>query len=144
MKKLMVALALILFVGRVGNAQCNKTIKWSTEKQELLDASGTVVDVRHDHAVVEISEKTIRIHAEGKNDQMSGTIEETTCEWTRPYKIGKTTYKVILSDPDGDRIETLVVVEGKDDQVCIYLHPSASDPTQRKVRIIVSKYEEVD
>jgi len=103
MKKIILLVLVFVTVNKWSNAQCNKKILWTSTKEEFLDANGQVTHTDEDSVTLEVSDSGITInHNNIPQDELKGTIKEINCNWSEPFKTGKTTFKSDLTEVSGD------------------------------------------
>jgi len=143
--ELMKKIILMLFAGcllsKWSDAQCDKKMLWTSGKEDFTNATGEVQKTEQDKVTFEISKTEIILnHNDDPNDEMKGTVKEFTCNWTEPYKTGKTVIKGELTEGNNDVHEAVITIEGKDGQVTITLE--LNDKPDMKIKAYVDKYEE--
>jgi hypothetical protein len=137
MKKILLAAALTT-TGLITYAQCEKKVVLTSSKTEHLRADSTIERSEDEHTVIEFDKSTISI-TPGEN-HMTGTIKSYTCDWTTPYKVGKTRLKVTLTNNEGESKGATLTIEGKDGR--IVLLAELDDMPDRKIRLVADKFEE--
>ena len=106
MKKVLFLLMLLTILGIVFSyAQCGKKQLITSAKTEYLDATGNVQRSVDENVTIEYdkSQITINIDASEGTNNMSGQIKSDSCNWTIPYKEGKSVIKALVSDARGDQ-----------------------------------------
>lgn len=144
MKKTLLFLTGLLGIIMVSSAQCteNKTSRFSSSKTEYLNESNTVENTRDEKTTIDFKNKDITILISGENDQkMTGTIKSATCDWSTPYKVGKSVYKATIVDEGGDVKNATITIEGKDNKLTFVVE--VEEMPGRKIRLVADKYEEV-
>ena len=85
MKKIILMLFVICIFSKWSNAQCDKKILWTSGNEEFTNGNGEVQKKEQDKVTFEISKTEIILnHNDDPNDEMKGTINELTCDWTEP------------------------------------------------------------
>jgi hypothetical protein len=141
MKKIIVILLVLTVVSKWSNAQCNKKILWTATKEEFLDANGQVTHADEDSVTLEVSDSGIIInHNNVPQDQLTGTMKEMVCNWSEPFKNGKTSFSSDITEVSGDEHNGIITIEGKDGQISILIE--LTDKGGMKIKLYVSKYEE--
>jgi hypothetical protein len=141
MKKIILLLCVLIVISKWTSAQCNKKILWTATKEEFLDASGQVTHTDQDSVTVEVSDSSITInHNNNPQDQLTGTVKEPTCNWSVPFKDGKSSFKSDLTEASGDQHDGNFTIEGKDGQISILIE--LTDRGGMRIKLYVSKYEE--
>jgi hypothetical protein len=106
-----------------------------------MNGNGEVQKTEQDKVTFEISKTEIILnHNDDPNDEMKGTINELTCDWTEPYKTGKTIIKGQLTEGHNDVHDAVITIEGKNGRVIITLE--LNDKPDMKIKAYVDKYEE--
>jgi polyisoprenoid-binding protein YceI len=120
--------------------QCDKTITLKSSKTVMLDEEGKIERTKDEATTITISKTFISI-APGESDAntMSGDITSKTCEWTTPYKIGKTVVKGILTNGNGNELHATLTIVGVDGKVTLTFE--AEEKGKRKVQVVADKFE---
>jgi hypothetical protein len=140
MRNIILAFAIVLLTSVSAFAQCDKKVKWQATKAEMLDESGNVVDTKQGTINITADSKTIIVEiAEEPGDKMEGTISEHSCEWKEAFKNGKTSFKAILNDPNGQSSPATFNIEGKDGKLIITVQLERMNG--KTIRIAVEKHE---
>ncbi|WP_276481876.1 hypothetical protein [Paraflavitalea pollutisoli] len=141
MKKFLSVLFVALLLAGASFAQCDKHVVYSSEKQEFIGTDGQVEDIKTDALTLEFSQGKIVLNAPGKGDALTGIIKETDCQWKTLYKEGKAVYKLDFQKPQSDETSGgSITIEAKDGVLTILVEIAKMEG--RKVKLIVSKYEE--
>jgi len=139
MKKI-ILIAAFLISGTVAFAQCSNTYVLTSSKTEHLDANNAVKETIDEKAVVEISKTSITVFING-NQEVNGVIKENTCNWTVPYKEGKSVIKTVVNEQgNGDDKNATVTIEGKNGKVTI-LYEIEGMP-DNKIRVTTDSFAE--
>ena len=144
MKKTLLFLTGLLGIVIISNAQCaeNKTARFSSSKTEYLNESNAVENSRDEKTTVDFKNKDITILISGENEsKMTGTIKSATCDWSSPYKVGKSVYKATIVDEGGDVKNATITIEGKDNKLTFVVE--VEEMPGKKIRLVADKYEEV-
>jgi len=141
MKKIILCLALLIACTTISFAQCDKKILITSSVTEYLDSTGTLQRSKDENSSVEINKTDIVITPGDEKHQISGMIKSNTCDWSIPFKEGKSVIKATLTDPRGEIMNATITITGKDGKI-ILLFELAETP-DRKIRITVVKFEEV-
>lgn len=144
MKKTLLFLTGLLGIAIISNAQCteNKTSRFSSSKTEYLNESNNVENSRDEKTTVDFKNKDIIILIKGEGEQkMTGTIKSATCDWSTPYKVGKSVYKATIVDEGGDVKNATITIEGKDDKLTFVVE--VEEMPGKKIRLVADKYEEI-
>jgi len=141
MKKIILLVLVFVTVNKWSNAQCNKKILWTSTKEEFLDANGQVTHTDEDSVTLEVSDSGITInHNNIPQDELKGTIKEINCNWSEPFKTGKTTFKSDLTEVSGDEHNGNFTIEGKDGQISVLME--LTDKGGMKIKLYINRYEE--
>jgi len=139
MKTIILFLSLLIAGSTICFAQCDKKVILTTSKTEHLDPSGTVTRTEDEKAVVEITKSDLTINV-NDNHKMTGPIKSNSCNWSVPFKNGKTVIKATLSDDSGSDKNVILTIEGKDGKVTL-LFEMEGMPDDR-IRVNADKFEE--
>ncbi|GAB3923391.1 hypothetical protein [Larkinella terrae] len=139
--KTLLASILLIFSTVISFAQCGKEVRLTTIKTEYLDGTGVVQRTVEEQSTIEIGKTEIVILPGGKADhKMTGTIQSTTCNWSVPYKEGKTVIKSVVTDPSGDPRHATLTIEGKADKVTFLME--VEEMPDRKILVSVDSFGE--
>ena len=144
MKKTLLFLTGLLGFIIVTHAQCteNKTSRFSSSKTEYLNESNAVENSRDEKTTIDFKNKDITILISGEGEKkMTGTIKSATCDWSTPYKVGKSVYKATLVDEGGDVKNATITIEGKEDKLTFVVE--VEELPGKKIRLLADKYEEI-
>lgn len=142
MKKMMLAV-IVLFITittAIAQTPCDKKAVYHSERQELLDTDGQVVDSKSDVVDIEVTKEAISVKVNDKDGELTGTVKEVACEWKTPYQEGKATYKVTFAKGNGESSEGSLTIEAKEGKVTALFAIEAMNG--KKLRAIINKYEE--
>jgi hypothetical protein len=140
MKTIIIILSLLMAGSAVSFAQCDKKMVLTTSKTEHLDANGIVMRTEEEKAVVQIGKTDLNISVNDEH-KMTGKIKSDSCNWSIPYKEGKTVIKATVSNEDGEDKNVTITIEGKGGKVTL-LFEMEGMPDDR-IRVGVDKFEEV-
>ncbi len=141
MKKIVIALGLMLLAGLHGISQCDKKIKWHATKADMLDAKGVLLDTKLASIIVETDSQKITVSfKESTEDGLDGTIKEKTCEWEDAFKNGKSVYHTNVNI-DGKTSNAIFTLEAKEGKVTILVDIEIMEG--RKFLIYIDTYEEI-
>ncbi|MEO6979172.1 MAG: hypothetical protein ABI113_12360 [Mucilaginibacter sp.] len=138
MKKIILTLSLLIGLTAVTFAQCDKTVQLSSSKTNHLDEKGTITRSDDETAVIDISKSTVDISVNGEH-KITAPIKSNTCNWTVPFKEGKTVIKA-TADHDGQDENITITIEGKDGKVTL-LFEMESQPGD-KIKVGIDKFTE--
>ena len=140
MKNILFVILALLLAGKGAIAQCDKKMIAHSEKQEMLNEQGEMVDGKDDNIAFEFTKEKISITIQGIDQPMIGTIKESTCEWKDAFKNGKSFFKVDYAYPNGNTGVGSVEIEGKEGKILLYVIMDRMPG--RKIRVITTKFEE--
>lgn len=135
---------LLLLVGlsaTSGFAQCDKKVVLTASRTEYLDATGTLQRSVDEHTVIELGPAGISITPGREENRMTGTIKSNTCNWTVPFKEGKSVIKSVLTDDRNAARNVTLTIEGKDGKVTLLAE--VDEMPDRRIRVLLDKFEEV-
>ncbi|MCO5947183.1 hypothetical protein [Mucilaginibacter flavidus] len=138
MKKIILTLSLLIGLTAVTFAQCEKTVELSSSKTNHLDEKGTITRSDDETAVIDISKTAVDISVNGEH-KITAPIKSNTCNWTVPFKEGKTVIKA-TADHDGQDENITITIEGKDGKVTL-LFEMESQPGD-KIKVGIDKFTE--
>lgn len=119
-------------------AQCDKKIIIVSNKTDHLNSTGDVQRTVDEITTIEYDQKEISVTP--GDHTMHGTIKSVSCNWTTPFKNGKTVLKAALEGQQGETMDLTITIEGKDGKIN-FLAEMDQDPNE-KISIVVDKFEE--
>jgi Tfp pilus assembly protein PilE len=140
MKKVLLIVLLLSGFTAVSYAQCEKKTMVTASKTEYLAADNTVERSEDEKTTVQIDKTDITVITSNGNQKMEGKIKSNTCNWTTPFKDGKTVISTLLVDPNGESKEMTITIEGKNGNLTL-LALFVQDPS-RRIRLPIDKFEE--
>jgi len=138
MKKLFLSTFILLISSLILNAQCDKKVVLNSSRTEYVDSSGNVERTVDENTVIEITQSEITIAPADR--KMTGTVKYEKCNWTKPFKEGKSVLKTVITDQGGDVQNVTITIEGKDGRV--YLTAVVDNTPNRIIRVQAEKFEE--
>lgn len=141
MKILFLLLTLFTLTSFTTFAQCDKKLLLTSSVTEHLDSSGTIQRTMDENTTIEISKTEIVIAPSGDEHKITGPIKSHECNWSTPYKEGKSVIKAELTDPGGQTMHATITITGKDGKVTLLFQ--IAEMPDRKIRVTVEKFEEV-
>jgi hypothetical protein len=138
-KQTLPVLSLLLCSSLAGLAQCEQNVVLTSSKTEYLDASMTAQRTVDEKTVIEISDSSITITPGNEPNKMAGPILSKSCNWTVPYKAGKSLIKAKIEDPSGDTKNITLTIEGKDGKVILLAE--IEDRPDQKIRVTADTFE---
>ena len=129
-----------LFISLAGTlstyAQCKENTVLITSKTNLADPSGNPVGVKDEKTVLRFSKTAILLNIDGE-DRAELKIVSQNCNWTIPYKEGRTVIKAKLNDSD-----YTLSIEGKEGRVNLHVVKNESDDSI--LSMVVDKFERIN
>ena len=138
MKHLILA-AIIVTATQLTYGQCEKKAVFTASKTEYLGADSSVQRTDDETTVIEFDKAAINI-TPGQQPTMTGKVNSTTCNWTTPYKAGRTRMKVALTNQDGGTTDVTITIEGKDGKITFLAE--IDNAPDKKIRLVADKFEE--
>jgi hypothetical protein len=138
MKKIVTAIALLLAGTAASYAQCDKKVVITGSKTEYLGTDSTVQRTEDEKTNIVYDKATITVTP--GDHTMTGTITSTTCNWTTPFKTGKTVIKAALQGGNGETENVTITIEGKDGKISF--HATVDNRDGRIIRLTVDKFGE--
>jgi methyl coenzyme M reductase subunit D len=136
MKRIIITL-LISLAGTLSTyAQCEENAVLSTSKTNLADPSGEPIGVKDERTLLRFSKTAILLNI---NDEDRGELKivSQNCNWTIPYKEGRTVIKAKLNDSD-----YTLTIEGKEGRVSLHVVKNESDDSI--LSMVVDKFEKIE
>jgi hypothetical protein len=141
MKSTLLALFLLVAGSAVCFAQCDKRLSIISSKTEHLNTDGSLERSVDEQTVIDINKSNISIVIENGKQTLTGVIKSNTCNWTTPFKDGKTVINTSLGNEDGNgEKDYILTIEGKDGKIT-FLAESVETP-DKKIRLTIDKFEE--
>src|SRR6266403_6204158 len=139
MKKIILTLSLFIGICAVSFAQCDKKVVLTSSKTDHLDASGTITRTVDETAMIELTKTTVDISV-NDNKVLSGPITDNTCNWTVPFKEGKSLIHTTMSNDNGEEKKVTITIEGKDGKVTLLFEMEGEGGD--RVRVGIDKFVE--
>ena len=131
----------IVTLHQASKAQCDTEVLYTSNKQEFTNGKDEIQKTEEEKVTVDVSKTNLILtHNDDPNDVMQGTIKSVNCNWTEPYKTGKTTIEAELTEGHNDVHQAVVTIEGKDGQIVISIE--LADHPDMKIKAHVDKYEQ--
>lgn len=141
MKSTFLALLLLVAGSTVCFAQCDKKLSITSSKTDHLDGKGNLERSEDEQTVIEINKSNISIVIENGKQTLTGVIKSNTCNWTTPFKDGKTVITTSLSNESGNgEKDYTITIEGKNGKIN-FLAEAIQNP-DKKIRLSIDKFEE--
>jgi hypothetical protein len=135
-RKAALAFALILAGNTISFAQCEKPVKLTSSVTSYINDKGEVERTKDEQTVVTLSKTELTITP--GDHMMNGSVTEYTCNWTTPFKDGKTTVKSLLTDGNND-LHVTITIEGKAGKVTLTF--VAEEMPGKKIQVVADKFE---
>src|ERR1051326_2688087 len=130
-----------MFIAAVAaNGQCQKKITWKSQKTEFLDANGKVQDVKDQPTKIETTPGHITVTTEQDGEVIEGDIKDFACDWSEPFKNGKTTFTSLMAKSSGETRHVMITIEGKDGKIDIIVEVEKMQG--KKMRMLIDDYKE--
>lgn len=138
MKKIILTLSLLIGLSAVTFAQCDKTVVFNSSKTNHLDESGAVTRSDDETAEIVIDKSAINIAVNGEH-KVTANIKSNTCNWTVPFKEGKSVIKAVV-DRNGEDQNLTITIEGKDGNITLFFEME-NEPGDR-IKVTADKFVE--
>ena len=141
MKSIIIALLLLAAGSTISRAQCDQKMNATSSKTTHLDASGAVKNTEEEKTAISFDKSNIMVTVDhdGNKEKMTGTIKNYACDWKIPFKEGKTSMSITLTNDNGESRDFNVTIEGKDGKVTL-MAESPQEP-DNKIRLDIDKFE---
>ncbi len=136
MKRIIISLFISLAGTLSTFAQCEEDAVLNTSKTNLADPSGNPVGVKDEKTVLRFSKTAILLNIDDK-DRGELKIVSQICNWTIPYKEGKSVIKAKLNDWD-----YTLTIEGKEGKVSLHVVKNESDDSI--LTMVADKFEKIE
>jgi hypothetical protein len=138
LKKPILALLLMVAVSTVSYAQCDKTNTITSSTTNHLDDKGVVERSKDEETVITFDKSNITIAPGGEDHVTSGPVKSYVCNWTTPFKTGKTVITSVFTD-GGQEMHATITIEGKDGKVTVTF--VAEEMQGKKIQVVANKFE---
>ena len=138
MKKIIITLSLLIGLSAVTFAQCDKTVVLTSSKTNHMDETGAITRTEDETAEIAIDKSAVNIAVNGEH-KITANIKSNTCNWTVPFKEGKSVIKAV-ADMNGEDRNLTITIEGKDGKVTL-LFDMAEEPGDR-IKVSIDKFVE--
>jgi hypothetical protein len=140
LKRTILALTFMMIAGaNYVYGQCDKTITIKSSQTVMLDEEGKVEKTKEEATTITISKTQISIVPGDEGNTMSGPVDLTYCNWTLPYKTGKSIVKGTLTNGNGNQLHATLTIIGVDGKVTLTFE--AEEKGKRKVQVVADKFE---
>ncbi|MEO6979465.1 MAG: hypothetical protein ABI113_13835, partial [Mucilaginibacter sp.] len=103
-----------------------------------LDESDAITRTDDETAVIDISKTAVDVSINGEH-KITAAIKSNTCNWTTPFKDGKTVIKA-TADRNGQYQNFTITIEGKDGKVTLLFE--REDKPGDKIKVAIDKFTE--
>jgi hypothetical protein len=138
MKQFLVA-ALLLTAATAGYGQCEKKTFLSASKSDHLAADSSLEQSEDGVITIEFDKTNFNVNPPN-GGPLTGKVNSYTCNWSTPYKVGKTQLKATLTNAQGETHNFTVTIEGKAGKVILYA--VMDDEPGHIFRLTADKFEE--
>ncbi|MGZ3752926.1 MAG: hypothetical protein ACXVB0_04630 [Mucilaginibacter sp.] len=142
MKSIILVMFLLVAGSTIGLAQCDKKVSLVSSKTQHLDSGGATKETVDEKTTIEFnkSDITVSIVNDNGDQKMTGTINSNVCNWTVPFKEGKTTMHITLKRDDGETRDFDVTIEGKDGKITLLA--ANKEMKEGQIKLDIEKFEE--
>jgi hypothetical protein len=140
MQHFILLLSIIILTSIECEAQCDGKITWHATHEEFLDSSGTVRERMVDTVFLETTKKTFLYEKSGGvREGIEGTVTESTCNWSEPFKNGRSFYKIRYMVPGSENkfASATITIIGENGKLVATLHLLDK---RRAIRLQIDKY----
>jgi len=120
MRTAIAMIVVLTAICQTSNAQCGKTVKWTSSHTKFIDSSGNVQREMDENVLITITNNNVTILPSDAADEMNGPVSEYACEWANS-KNGSTSFKAVVTDPRGDVKHLTFSIKGKDDKINVQI-----------------------
>jgi hypothetical protein len=138
LKKVVLAFALLLAGSTISFAQCDKPVMLVSSATNYYNAKGELQRSKEEETIITLTKTQIIIAPGDEEHKMTGDIKTYTCNWTAPYKEGKTVITTVFAD-GGKSLNATVTIEGKAGKVTATLE--AAEMPDMKIQVVADKFE---
>jgi hypothetical protein len=118
MKVFSLLITIVILGVTMAQAQCDKNVKITTSNTKRMDANGNVTSDVKETLIFHIGQKAINVEVNG-GIVATAEVISMECEWSVPFKTGKTVIKGVLINEQGDKMDMTNVIEGKDGVITV-------------------------
>lgn len=134
MKRILLLLLILVAAGTVSYAQCDKKVIFSSSKTEHIE-NEAILRTEDEVTVLEFDGSTMELTINGTH-RGSFLITSKTCNWSVPFKEGKTIISGSFEEGSYD-----IVIEGKEGKVTVTA--KRTDKVENSIRMMADRFEEV-
>jgi hypothetical protein len=140
MRSLIALIATFTLFSLSSQAQCFKKVFIQASRTEFLGADSSLQRAEDEPSMVEFDSSKITITHGDQQEIMTGTISKYACNWTIPFKEGKTVMKAAFSNNNGEVQNITITITGKNDKV-VFLAEMDSQ-ADHKIRLTADQFQE--
>jgi hypothetical protein len=137
MKKQILSVLLVA-AGIVSYAQCDKKIVLTSGSTDYLNSKDELQRTVEEITTVEYDTKEIVITP--GEQTLTGAVSSIICNWTTPYKEGKTVIKTALQGQEGPAMNATITIENKEGKIIFLV--AFDDMPDIRIRLTLDKFEE--
>lgn len=138
MKKLL--LLAFVCLGFSGFAQCNLDVALTSSKTDYFDGSGVLQRSVDENSTIEITKKQVLINPGNSGNLMTANITSATCDWSAPYKEGKSVIKAETEIEPGNIRHSTITIEGKDGKITFTME--ITEMPDRVIKVTIDSFKE--
>ena len=139
-KFLKITLVLLLAAcSQLSYGQCDKTVVLKSSKTNHLDAKGNIESSKDENVTITISKSQVTIVPGDDDHTISGAITSKTCEWSAPFKDGKTVIKAKLEDNSGKSEHCTLTITGVAGKVTLVFE--AEEEPGKRIMVVADTFE---
>ncbi|MDB5060493.1 MAG: hypothetical protein JWP67_336 [Mucilaginibacter sp.] len=138
LKKMILALLLMVAASTVSYAQCDKTATLTSSTTNHMNDKGEVEKSVDEETTITFNKTNITIAPGGNDHTLAGPVKTFVCDWTTPFKVGKTIITSTLTENDKEMHAT-ITIEGKDGKVILTFQ--AEEMPGKKIQVVANKFE---
>ena len=134
-----ITLVLLAACSHLSYGQCDKTVVLKSSKTNHLDEKGNIEKSKAEDATITISKSQVTIIPGDEDHTISGAITSKTCEWSTPFKDGKTVVKAKLEDNNGNTQHCTITITGVAGKITLVFE-SEEEPG-KKIMVVADTFE---
>lgn len=138
LKKALLTFGLILAGTAISFAQCDKPVMLISSATNYYDGKGELKRTKDEETIITLTKTEIIIAPGDETHKMTGPIKTYACNWTTPYKEGKTVVTTVFTD-GGKNLNATITIEGKGGKVTLTLE--AVEMPDMKIQVVADKFE---
>lgn len=140
MKRILLLIPVLTAFALVSQAQCDKDVNFISPRSQMVNEKGEVVHSKEGTTVIEVTRKSVSLTFNGdEKTTLAGEIKEAKCDWSEPFKNGRSVIKAVLEDAGGDVKHVTLTIEAKDGKITIT--GDAEERPNERIKFDVEKYE---